>query len=415
MTTTARSPLLSSAMILFLASMVLANIAGHMYEPLLPLYLKSLNADVVQVGLFFTLSQIIPLTLQILGGWISDTLGRLRSIALGSLAGLASYVWLIFAPTWPWVLAGEGFASMTRALVAPSFGAFIAEQSTVESRARVYGISEMIFMIVGVIGPPLGGWLADTYGFQFMLACAAGIYTVATVIRLSMARTAARGREANPQPLSLSSLKSNLGMMITLILGGGLIGWIMLTDGVRDVAYALSFNLLPLYLNDVGGLSIQQIGWLESIFALSMMAITYPAGWLADKTSERLGIACGFTLQFFAIIALINLSGFWGYAFAWALLGIGVGLMSPAYQSLISKVIPEKVRGTAFGLFSTSLGIISLPAPAIGARLWQQRGPQAPFMVTAWASLLAVIPVVLKFKLPKDEKAAIHQKGLDHV
>lgn len=71
MTKAARVPLLNSTMIPFLASMVLANIAGHMYEPLLPLYLKSLNADVVQVGLFFTLSQIVPLTLQILGGWIS--------------------------------------------------------------------------------------------------------------------------------------------------------------------------------------------------------------------------------------------------------------------------------------------------------------------------------------------------------
>jgi MFS family permease len=415
MTNAARSPLLNSTMILFLTSMVLANIAGHMYEPLLPLYLKSLNADVVQVGLFFTLSQIIPLTLQILGGWISDSLGRLRSIALGSLAGLASYVWLIFAPSWPWVLAGEGFASMTRALVAPSFGAFIAEQSAEESRARVYGISETIFMLVGVIGPPLGGWLADTYGFQFMLACAAGIYTLATLIRLSMARTAARGKEANPQRLSLSGLKYNLGTMIALILGGGLIGWIMLTDGVRDIAYALSFNLLPLYLNEIGGLSIQQIGWLESIFALSMMAITVPAGWLADKKSERLGIACGFGLQGLAIMALINVSGFWGYAFAWALLGVGVGLMSPAYQALISKVIPERVRGTAFGLFSTSLGIISLPAPAIGARLWQQRGPQVPFIISALASLLAVIPVVLKFKLPKSAPAEISQASPDHV
>lgn len=400
MTKAARVPLLNSTMIPFLASMVLANIAGHMYEPLLPLYLKSLNADVVQVGLFFTLSQIVPLTLQILGGWISDSLGRLRSIAMGSLAGVASYAWLIFAPSWQWVLAGEGLASMTRALVGPSFGAFIAEQSAEENRARVFGISEMIFMIVGVIGPPLGGWLADTYGFQFMLTCAAGLYSIATLIRLIMARTAARGKEANPQPLSFSSLKRNLGTMLALILGGGLITWLLLTDGVRDIAYALSFNLLPLYLNEIGGLSIQQIGWLESIFAISMMAISVPAGWLADKKGERVGIALGFVLQFVAIMTLIRVAGFWGFAGAWALLGIDVGLMTPAYQSLISKVVPEKVRGTAFGLFSTSLGIISLPAPAIGAQLWQQRGPRVPFMITAWASLLAVIPVWLKFKLP---------------
>ena len=87
---TRRVPLLNATLTLFMATMVLANIAGHMYGSLLPLYLKSLNANVVQVGLFFTLSQIVPLALQILGGWISDLLGRLRSIALGSMAGVAA-------------------------------------------------------------------------------------------------------------------------------------------------------------------------------------------------------------------------------------------------------------------------------------------------------------------------------------
>jgi DHA1 family tetracycline resistance protein-like MFS transporter len=397
----AAAPLLNNTLLLFMFTMVLANISSHMYEPLLPLYLKSLNANVVQVGLFFTLSQVIPLALQILGGWISDSLGRLRSIALGSLAGVISYIWLIISPTWSWVLLGEGFASMTRALVGPSFGAFIAEQSVDENRARVFGISEAIFMIVAVIGPPLGGWLADTYGFRFMLTCAGILYTIATLIRVGMARHAARGKEANPQKLTVSSLKTNLGFMVTMLLGGGLLTWVLLTDGVRDIAYALSFNLLPLYLDEIGGLSIQQIGWLESIFGIAMMVVTLPAGWLADKKGERVGIALGFGLQFFAISTFIRVAGFWGYATAWALLGIGFGLMSPAYQSLISKAVPEKVRGTAFGLFSTSLGLVSLPAPAIGAQLWQRVSPQFPFRITAWVALLTIVPAWLKFKLPK--------------
>jgi hypothetical protein len=37
--------------------------------------------------------------------------------------------------------------------------------------------------------------------------------------------------------------------------------------------------------------------------------------------------------------------------------------MSPAYQSLISKAVPEKMLGTAFGFLQTSLGVVSLPAP----------------------------------------------------
>jgi MFS family permease len=56
---------------LLLLAMILANIGGQMYGPLLPLYLQDLSASVAQVGLFFTLSRIIPLALQILGGYIA--------------------------------------------------------------------------------------------------------------------------------------------------------------------------------------------------------------------------------------------------------------------------------------------------------------------------------------------------------
>ena len=119
----ARAPLLNRTLLLFMLAMVLANIGGSMYGPLLPLYLQSLKASVVQVGLFFTLSQVIPLALQILGGWISDSLGRLRSIAFGSLAGMLGYVGIILAPAWQWVLISEGFNAITRSLIRPSFGA----------------------------------------------------------------------------------------------------------------------------------------------------------------------------------------------------------------------------------------------------------------------------------------------------
>lgn len=133
-----------------------------------------------------------------------------------------------------------------------------------------------------------------------------------------------------------------------------------------------------------------------------MMLITMPAGWLADRKGDRIAIVLGFLLQFTALMTFLRVSGFWGYAMAWALLGLGVGMMSPAYQSLISKAVPEKLRGTAFGLFNTSLGVVSLPAPAIGAQLWERVNPKFPFSVTAWLGLLAVIPVWLKFKRPEE-------------
>jgi MFS family permease len=403
---TKKRPLLSGLLILFLVAMIFANIGGNMYQSFLPLYLKDLQASITQIGLFFTLAQIVPLFLQILGGWISDSLGRLRAIAIGSVFGAIAFIPMVLADRWQWLLLAVALGAVARSLVGPSFDAFIAEHSSEENRGKVFGISQAIFMIVSVVGPPLGGWLAGTYGFKLMLLVAGIFYFVAMIMRLSMAREASRGAAPAHQALSFNSLKTNLRTMFGLVVSGGLLTWILLTDGLRDISFQFSENLFPVYMQEFGGLSLQQIGWVTSVFGICMMLITIPGGWLSDKAGERVGIATGMGLMGGALLLLINIpqGSQWLYYVGWGMAGLGVGIMSPAYQSLISKAVPAHMRGTAFGLFSTSLGLVSLPSPWIGAQLWAQVGPRFPFAVTAIVLFLSIIPIWLKFRLPKAEE-----------
>lgn len=221
--TDSKTPLLSPVLQLFLVTMILANVAGAMYVGFIPLYLKSLGADIAQIGLFFTIAQIIPLILQILGGWISDSLGRLKSIAAGSVSGVVSYIALILAPTWGWVLVGEGLNAITRSLVGPSFSAFVAEESQEYNRAKVYGLVDTFYTIVAIVGPPVGGYLVDHYGFKVMLIVAASIYTVATVIRVHMANKASHHEQEDGKKatLQLGALKVNLSAIFGLLVAGG--------------------------------------------------------------------------------------------------------------------------------------------------------------------------------------------------
>ncbi|HNC09437.1 MAG TPA: MFS transporter [Anaerolineales bacterium] len=407
METVKKQPLLSGILILFLTAMIFANVGGSMYDGLLPLYLKDLNAEITDIGLFFTLSMIVPLFLQILGGWVSDSLGRLRAIAIGSVFGVLGYIPLVLADKWEWLLLATAIGAVARSLVGPSFDAFIAEHSSEENRGKVYGISQAIFMIVAVVGPPLGGWLTGAYGFKLMLLVAGVFYFIAMIMRLSMAREAARGETGEKKKLSFSDLKSNLGAMTGLIFSGGLITWMLITDGLRDTSFQFSASLFPVYMQDIGGLSYQQIGWVTSMFGIFMMLSTIPGGWLSDKAGERVGIALGMVLMSAALFILILIpqgsQWQWLYFVGWSVAGLGAGISGPAYQSLISKAVPQNLRGLAFGLFSTSLGVISLPAPWIGGQLWERFGPTVPFTITASVLLLSVIPIWLKFKLPKVE------------
>ena len=417
MNTLKKKPLLSGLLILFLTAMIFANIGGSMYGSLMPLYLKDLDASITQIGLFFTLSQIVPLLLQILGGWVSDTLGRLRAIAIGSVFGVIGFIPLILADTWQWLLLAVAIGAIARSLVGPSFDAFIAEHSSEENRGKVFGISQAIFMIVSVIGPPLGGWMAGAYGFKIMLLAAGIFYFIAMIMRLSMAREAAKNATTKTEKLSFSSLKVNLVSMATLIFSGGLITWMLVTDGLRDISFQFSENLFPVYMQEVGGLSLQQIGWVMSFFGMAMMLTTIPGGWLSDKAGERVGIALGMILMSSALFVLVNIpaGSQWMYYLGWGLAGMGAGVSAPAYQSLISKAVPQKNRGMAFGLFSTSLGIFSLPAPWIGAQMWDRVGPTFPFTVTAIVLLLSVIPIWIKFKLPKDGEKVEEQMENEEV
>jgi MFS family permease len=397
--------LLTPLLLLFMLAMVLANLGGNMYGPLEALYLKDLGASIGQIGIFYTLSQIIPLLLQILGGWVSDSLGRLKAIAIGSVVGVFVYIPLILASRWEWILAASALGAITRSLIGPSFDAFIADHSDPENRARLFGVTQTLFGVVSVVGPVLGGYLVESMKFKGMLMVAAVLYVLATILRVGMAREAGKGKEANPTPLTLSSLKTNLGLMMGLILAGGLFTWIMVTDGVRDIFFNMSFTFMSVYMQDIAKLTISQIGIMNSVFGIAMMAVMIPAGWLADKVGERVNIAVSFLLLAIAIglMAVIPpVSPAWLYGLGWVIAGVGVGLATPAYQSLISKAVPQRLRGVAFGLFSTSLGLVSLPAPVIGGYLWENVSPQFPFMVTAVVSVLSIIPVWFKFKVSGD-------------
>jgi MFS family permease len=398
-----KQPLLSPIMRWFMLAMVLANIAGQMPPMFISIYLAQLGASIAQVGLVFTLISLASLGLQIMGGWISDSIGRLRAIAIGSVAGILGFIALLLAPTWQWMLAALIVYQIPFALVGPSFGAFIAENSTEENRGRVYGITSSIYQITGVIGPALGGFLMNVYGFKGMLLLAMILYTIACGLRVWMATTMRSTDEKASAPLTMASFKSSMMSMFGMLFAGGVITWILISDGISDIAFRLTENLQPLYLQNIAGLSIQQIGLLGSIFAVAMMISPLFSGKLADQHGERLPIAGGFVLIFVGLNVFLQAKAFPLFGLSWIIFGIGVGLLEPAYRSLISKVVPSHLLGTFSGVFFSSIGFISLPAPWIGGQLWEKFGPRMPFVITTIASI-AVVPIIwFKFKAPAPE------------
>jgi MFS family permease len=381
-------------------AMALTEATRAMTSVQIPVYLRWLGADVTQVGLFFTISAVVPLILLVLGGWLSDSIGRLPAFAIGSLAGALGFAAFALAPSWSLALIGPAFLAVALALIRPAYRAYVADRTRPETRGRVFALAETAANVTWIFGPPLGGFLAQRLGFTWLFFVTALAYLLAGGVILQLARASRRRSEPKGERPTLQSLRTSVIQMGTIILSGGLVTWLLITDGIRDIAFRLSFDLMPVYLNDVWGLSRQRIGLLDGIFGAALVAAGYPAGWLCDKASERVALVGGLVAVIASRLAFIMVNGFWGFAFSWSLLAVGVALMDPAIQSLVSKGVPPRLRGIAYGLLATSWGILSLPSPWIGGLLWDRYGPRAPFIATVAIGVLALAPAWARLKAP---------------
>jgi MFS family permease len=401
MTQATKKPIITGHLLIFLVAMLFVEASYSMTTVQVPVFLRELGADIRQIGSFFTISLIFPLLLRILGGWISDSIGRLRALQIGSVFGVLSYVVFVFAPSWQIALMAPAASAISTALWIPSYYAYIADQTSEEMRGRTFGFAETTRKLAWIFAPPLGGFLGQTYGYRWMFLATAFAAALAAVTFFILIRIRGALQEPGEGKTDLASLYTSLRVMILMALSGGLITWILITDAVRDSALKISFELMPVYLTDIGGLTKSDIGLLDGIFGIAWVATSYPAGWLVDKTSERLCIVLGIAAQLLSMAVFLIATGFSGFALSWTLLGIGGAMLEPAFSSLIARGVPQKVRGITYGLTATSLGLFTLPFPWIGGQLWNSLGASTPFIITVLLGSLSLLPAWKKLVLPR--------------
>jgi len=383
--------------------MALTNFAVTMPMVLIPVYIRELGATITQLGLFFTISMIFPIMVKLLGGWLSDVIGRLQVILIGSVTGVLTFSVYALAPTWEAALLAPALMAITSSLTIPAYFAYIADITPEPSRGRMFGVSQTVYRASGVIAPVIGGLLAAFIGFTFMFWVAAIAFAMAALIFFFLLRTAP-SLKLSAQQVSWDSLKSSFAQMWAIFIAGGVIAWILIIDGVRDIAMRLSFDLIPVFLTDIHGISLERIGFMDGVYGLALLLTLVPAGWLVDRTSERKVIALAIAAGALSRLILVLSTDVWGFTFSFALQGIGFGLFAPSGSSLISKAVPQNLRGVAFGLMATSISIFSLPSPWLGSQIWEFLGPRYPFLISVAIGTLLILPVLLKLRLPAKSK-----------
>lgn len=351
------------------------DMATEMAIPLLPAFLASLGGGAMMLGWVEGGSDAVASLLKLYVGRKSDTTGQrkpwvlsgyfLSSVARPFLA-LASAPWHILAVRVT-DRTGKGLRSSPR-------DAMIAASVPEKNRGMAFSFHQGMDHVGAILGPLIAAGLLyfllhDRIRPILWLAAIPGLLAVLTVW-LGVRESKQKAKPPKPQPWAKPEAKL---MAVLLPLG-------LFTLGNASDLFLLkkAGGELPLY-----GLCL-----LWAALHVVKASSSLPGGWLSDRLGPKWTISLGW---------LIYAAIYTGFAFAkgsgpvialFVIYGLYFGLTEGAEKAWISTLVPASKRGTAFGWYYMTVGILALPASVLFGWLWDAVSPQAAFLTGAGLALL---------------------------
>ncbi len=188
--------------------------------------------------------------------------------------------------------------------------------------------------------------------------------------------------------------------------------WAMLVVAViSGFAMRMTWSFLSIYAVNVIELTKMQYGMLQTVAMGISVPLYLVSGMIADRFGRVPCILLARGLGPFDSLSLLLFRSYDHLIAAYGVIGIagrlgggrirGGGYMGgPAWQALISDIVPSKDRGKVLGMMGTVNGIIGLPASFIGGLIYDQK-PSLLLAVGSGLESLAIPLIILFVKEPK--------------
>ncbi|MEG0386269.1 MAG: MFS transporter [Solibacillus sp.] len=334
--------------------------------PIIPAYLKEIGQGGTAAGLIIAIFAFAQFLVSPIGGKWADKYGRRPLINAGLLILAISMFIFYFADSIVLLYISRAIGGIGCALLIPAIYAYVADITTMDQRAKGNSFISAAMSLGIVIGPGIGGFLAD-YGLKAPLLVSAIVGLLAFVVSFftlpeSLTETMDMSNEPNQSMIKdvLLSVKKPffIPLVITLIMSFGLMSY---------------ETVLGLYVNDQFGATPQQIAFM--ITATGLVGVIMQL-FVVDRIVKSIGELN--VLKLFLIVTaagflLSIIAGTYEMFFAISLMiFLATSILRPVLTTLISKLAGNE-QGFAMGMNNAYMSIGNILGPLLAGALYDIR------------------------------------------
>lgn len=321
-----------------------------MFLQLQPIYLQQMGAAPIQIGVILGAFGAAMTLTHIPAGHLSDRIGR-RPLLIGAwLIGVVATTIMALASNLPLLVIGLLLYGCT-AFVASPLDSYTTAARGNWTVGRAITFVSTAFNAGAVMGPLMGGEIADHYGFRTVFFLAAGIFVVSTTLVSFISAQPRDQHDPQNPPAGLLGNRRLMGFLAVYFL-------------VAFAAYVPQ-PLSPNFLKNQNGLSLSSIGQLISLAYLGTTILNLVLGQL----EARLGFLLGqIGVAAFTMLLWRGL-GFEWFALGYFLLG-GYRTLRVLGVAQVRAFVHKSQMGLAYGAAEMLGSITTLLAPPLAGYLY---------------------------------------------
>jgi len=359
------------------SSLFLWGVGESMFLLFQPVYLQELGAGPIQIGAILGAFGAAMTLTHVPAGHLSDRVGRRPLLLAAWIIGAVSTLIMAMARSLQPFVAGLLLYGLT-AFVASPLSSYTTTARGKWSVGRALTFISMTFNGGAVIGPLIGGHVAEVHGFRTVYFIAAGLFVFST---LAVLMVRAQPRDDHDPDNPPAALLHNRRYLIFLAV-------FFFVAFAAYIPQPLSSN----YLRNQQELSLTTIGQLISIAYLGTTLLSLVLGQLEARTGFLLGQV---GVAAFALLLWRGL-GFGWFAVGYFLLG-GYRPLRSLGVAQVRSFVHKSQMGLAYGMTETLASTSTLLAPPLAGLLYSRDPalmyPTALGMIVAGIAItLAVVP-----------------------